>query len=400
MYCGLNPLYVDMEKDKELVRIYRTATGTSLVDVTGLSPEDKARCREITRSIKDLESLTSFGSDIANARNEATHQLMEISKIDKAGTVGNLVKDVVDAIRDTEYKNPESLKGLKGFIARYIPFGTSIVKKGDQYILDRFKSASGVVGEVVKGLKQQQLDLKVDVNTLEHMLQKTEAYVDQLGTHYVALSQYYQDQVDELESMKSDNETTPGTWSDYQVAEKRAFLEEIEQRGFDIFLSGQYNSKVLIPSLMKMKDNAIQLSRNADQIIKVTIPNWEMSISMALVNQRAQAMASVQKIIKDKNNELMVANARMMKDVTITLEKETRRGVIDVEAYKEAYTTVTEALIESQKALTEARSKREQDMQEIVKINNEMAEKFKEIGEEVKKFYLDGSKIQVAKALQ
>ena len=389
-----------MEKDKELVRLSRTANDQGIVDVTQLSEEQKIRCREITRNIKDLESLTSFGSDIANAKNEATHQLMEINKIDKAGAVGELVKDVVDAIRDTEYRDVDSMKGIRGFIARYIPFGTAIVKKGDQFLLDRFNSAKDVVNKVVDGLRQQQVDLRTDSNTLEHMLQKTVAYVDQLGVHYVALAQFHADQVEELEKMKKDNEKIPGTWSDHQIAEKRNFLEEIEQQGYNLYLSGQYNANVLIPSIIKMKDNAVRLARNADQIIKTTIPNWEHSIAMALINQRSKTIADVQKTVKDKNNELMVANAKMIKDITITLEKESRRGVIDVEAYKEAFTTVTEALMESQKALQESREKREKDMQEIAKINKEMSDKFKEMGEDARRFYLDDDSIQVAKALK
>lgn len=389
-----------MEKDKELVRISRTANSQGIVDVTTLSETDKARCREITRGITNLESLTAFGSDIANARNEATHQLMEISKIDKAGMVGELVKDVVNAIRDTEYKDVSQMKGIRGFIARYIPFGTAMVKKGDQYILDRFKSAQGVVTDVVTGLRQQQTDLKTDSNTLEHMLQKTKAYVDQLGIHYVALAQYHADQLEELEQMKKDNEANPGTWSDYQLAEKRAFIEEVEQRGYEIYLSGQYNANVLIPSINKMKDNAVRLARNAEQIIRETIPNWEMSISMALVNEREKTYADIQKTVKDKNNELIVANAKMIKDITVTIEKESRRGTIDIEAYKEAYTTITEALEESTKSLREAKADREKNLQEIVKINQEMASRINQIGEETRRFYLDDDTIQTAKALK
>lgn len=396
----MNKNFINMEKDKELIRVSRTADQLGKVDVTKLSEAEKTRCREITRSVKDIETLNTFGSDIANARNEATHQLLEINKIDKAGQVGDLVRDVVDAIRDTEYKDIDSMKGWRGFVAKYIPFGTSIVKRSDKYILDRFSSAKDIVDKVVEGLRQQQVDLKTDSNTLECMLQKTKSYVDQLGIHYVALYQLYQDQSDELARMIEENKLNPGTYSDYQIAEKRAFLEEIENRAYDLFVSGQYNANVLIPSIIKMKDNAVRLARNAEQIVATTIPNWEMSISMALVNQRAKTMADVQKTVKDKNNELMVANAKMIRDVTVTLERESRRGTIDIEAYKEAYETVTEALVESTKSLREAKVEREKNMEEIAKINREMSEKFKAIGEETRRFYLDGDTIQTAAALK
>ena len=389
-----------MEKDKELVRLSRTANDQGLVDVSRLSEAEKKRCREITRSIKDLETLTAFGSDIANARNEATHQLMEVSKVDKAGEVGGLVKKVVEAIRDTEYKDVESMKGVRGFIARYIPFGTTLVKKSDQYLIDKFYSAKDVVDKVVEELVTQQVNMKSDSNTLEHMLQKTKSYVDQLGVHYVALAQFKEDLEVELRKMKEDNEKVPGTWSDFQIAEKKAFIEEVEHRSYDIFITGQYNANVLIPSINKMKDNAVRLARNADEIVKTVIPNWEHSIAMALINQREKEAIEIQKAVRDKNNELVKSTAKMMKDITISIEKESRRGMIDVEAYKEAFATTTEALLESQKAFIEAKEKRAKDMEEIAKFNKEMVEKFKEMSEETRKFYLDDDNIQTAKALR
>ena len=149
-----------------------------------------------------------------------------------------------------------------------------------------------------------------------------------------------------------------------------------------------------------MKDNALRLARNAEDITKNVIPSWEMSVSMALINKRAQEMANSQKLIKDKNNELIVANAEMLKNVTITLEQESRRGSIDVESYKKAYSTVTEALKESAMALKEAKAERERNMQEIAQINAENAKELGAIAEEVKKFYVTGESARVASALK
>ena len=121
---------------------------------------------------------------------------------------------------------------------------------------------------------------------------------------------------------------------------------------------------------------------------------------MALINKRAQEMANSQKLIKDKNNELIVANAEMLKNVTITLEQESRRGSIDVESYKKDYSTVTEALKESAMALKEAKAERERNMQEIAQINAENAKELGAIAEEVKKFYVTGESARVASALK
>ena len=389
-----------VKKDEALVRLSRTSDDHGKVLIANLSEEDRQRCREITKGIKGTESLLAFGSDIASARNEATHQLLEMNKIDKAGKVGEYVKDVVDAIKATEYRDPDKLGGIRGFIAKWIPGGTSLVKKSDEVFVERFQTSKDVVDKIVVFLRDQQVDLKADYNTLDNMLEKTNIYIDQLGVHFVALHQLYADKEEEINKMRQENEANPGTYSDQEISEKQHFLEDIEQQAYELFLAGAYNKNVLVPSIIKMKDNALRLARNAEDITKNVIPSWEMSVSMALINKRAQEMANSQKLIKDKNNELIMANAEMLKNVTITLEQESRRGSIDVESYKKAYSTVTEALKESAMALKEAKAERERNMQEIAQINAENAKELGAIAEEVKKFYGTGESARVASPLK
>lgn len=389
-----------VKKDETLVRLSRTADERGKVSVMKLSEEEKARCREITRSIKDTESLLKFGSDIASARNEASHQLLEMNKIDKAGKVGEYVKDVVEAIRETEYQDPEKMSGIRKFIAKYVPLGKHLVKKSDELLVTRFETSKDIVDKIVLALQDQQIDLKADYNTLDNMLEKTNIYIDQLGIHFVALSQLYQDTQEELNRMRKENETNPGTYSDQEIAAKQQFLEDIDSQGYELYLAGNYNKNILIPSIQKMKDNASRLAKNAAQITSTVIPSWEMSVAMALINKRAKDAADTQKLIKDKNNELIIANAEMLKNVTITLEQEARRGAIDVESYKKAYVTVTEALAESAESIKQAKIERDKGMAEIAKINKEQAQRLDQIATEVRKFYVLGEDATTAKALE
>ena len=125
-----------------------------------------------------------------------------------------------------------------------------------------------------------------------------------------------------------------------------------------------------------------------------------MSVSMALINKRAQTAADLQKLIKDKNNEMMVANAEMLQKVTITLEKEARRGAFDVESYKEAFRIVKEALKESAESGRIAKEEMAKNMIEISKINKENAADLEKITQEFRKLYVEGEGPQIGIALQ
>ena len=389
-----------VKRDESLVRLSRVVDERGKVDVATLSEADRKRCREITKNIKNVDSLYSFGMDIANARNEASAQLLEMSKIDKADKIGAYVTDVIDAIKDAEYQDPSKMTGFRGFIAKYIPFGTAMVKAGDKYVVARYESSKDVVDKIIVALKDQQIDLKSDYNTLDNMKEKTESYVQQLGIHYVALAQFYEDKKAELEEMRKKNQESPGTYSDQEIIEAQKFLDDIEKQGYELFLAANYNANIIIPSIDKMKDNANALIHNAEQISQVVIPNWEMSVSMALINKRAQTAADLQKLIKDKNNEMMVANAEMLQKVTITLEKEARRGAFDVESYKEAFRIVKEALKESAESGRIAKEEMAKNMIEISKINKENAADLEKITQEFRKLYVEGEGPQIGIALQ
>jgi uncharacterized protein YaaN involved in tellurite resistance len=271
---------------------------------------------------------------------------------------------------------------------------------GDKHIMSRFETSKDVVDKIVDALKVQQVDLKSDYNTLDNMLVKTKDYIDQLGVHYVALAQLYEDKERELEEMKQENIDNPGTYSNLEIEEAGRFLDEINRQGYELFLAAQYNQNILIPSISKMKENAAALANNAEQISQVVIPNWEVSVAMALINKRAQKSADLQKLIKDKNNEMMVGNAEMLAKVTVTLEEESRRGAYDIESYRQAYTTVIDALKQSADSARVAREERTKNMAEIAKINRENARELEGIAETMRKFYVDGESAVTSKALR
>ena len=97
---------------------------------------------------------------------------------------------------------------------------------------------------------------------------------------------------------------------------------------------------------------------------------------------------------------MMVANAEMLQKVTITLEKEARRGAFDVESYKEAFRIVKEALKESAESGRLAKEEMAKNMIEISKINKENAADLEKITQEFRKLYVEGEGPQIGIALQ
>ena len=76
-----------VKKDQDLIIVGRTVDDKGKIDVSTLPDDVLARCREITRGVRDSESLKSFGADVMNAGSGCGSKLLEMNKIDKAREV-------------------------------------------------------------------------------------------------------------------------------------------------------------------------------------------------------------------------------------------------------------------------------------------------------------------------
>jgi len=375
--------------DDALVKLSRVVGEDGRVDVSSLSPEAVARCREITRHVKDEKTLSSFGIKLESTKSECSAKLLEMNKIDKAGPVGGYIQEIVDVINESQLADPDKLTGWKKFVAKLPFIGVPAAARVDK-LIQKHESAKKTIGRVSDSLATQQADLFQDYNTLDEIQRKTVSYIEQLGMDYVALAQLFKDTEDEYNKMLKENEETPGKWSDQELIAKKRFLEKIDERGHQLFMAAQYNGHILLPQIQKMKDNTEILASSAENIRNHVLPEWETSIAIAIIDQRSEEIAESQKLIKDMHNKMIVQNAENMKNITIKVEENAMRDIIDLDAYRQANTSVVEALKTSAQNIREAAQKRAEARAEISRINKETSEELRGIAKDLEEMYGTG----------
>lgn len=357
-------------------------------NLTNLTEEELNQCRELTKNIKDTDSLMSYGSDIAESRNEGARQILEMNKIGRADKIGEYVVEVVQAIKDSEYKEAT---GLKGIAYKMFP---SLVRNVDKKILEKYNSSKEVVDRVMVALDAQQKELRADYNTIEFMLRNTGSYIEQLHTLIVALEVYKKDRQRDLDDLRNNNED-PNL-----IAQAQMFVDAIDKHSYDLQIVEHQHRNMTIPTLMKMKGNTEDLRRNAETIRKTVLPNWESSISMALINRRQEEALMIQKTIRDVNNKMIEENARKFKDTTIAIGKESQRATIDVETYKKAYSMTMEALKVSAENTIKAKEERAKNLAELERIDRENQEELKKIMGTWQSYYVEGSSPVMSKEIE
>jgi len=139
-----------------------------------------------------------------------------------------------------------------------------------------------------------------------------------------------------------------------------------------------------------MKDNTEILASSAENIRNHVLPEWETSIAIAIIDQRSEEIAESQKLIKDMPNKMIVQNAENMKNITIKVEENAMRDIIDLDAYRQANTSVVEALKTSAQNIREAAQKRAEARAEISRINKETSEELRGIAKDLEEMYGTG----------
>jgi uncharacterized protein YaaN involved in tellurite resistance len=87
---------------------------------------------------------------------------------------------------------------------------------------------------------------------------------------------------------------------------------------------------------------------------------------------------------------MIVQNAENMKNITIKVEENAMRDIIDLDAYRQANTSVVEALKTSAQNIREAAQKRAEARAEISRINKETSEELRGIAKDLEEMYGTG----------
>ena len=366
------------KREEALIKAGRTVDNKGKIDVTKLDDQTIKRCRDITKGITDSDSLKKFGSDIVSTSRDCIGTLLELNKLDKAGEAGKYVKELIGTIRKNELKDPSTMKGWRKFVAMIPVLGTPAVLSADK-IMARYESSKNDVNKIISKVKEMEVDLDSDMNSLVLMEQRAEELCEYYGVHIVALSVLYNDETKKLQKMLKEYEQDPSSHSQAELDKQREFVEKIDRHSFDLFMAGQKTHNLDLPQIRMMRQNNERLRENNEEIYRTIIPNWETSIAIAIMNQKQKATLDTQKMIKDVNNELTLNNAKMMKETTSKILVEGSRSIIDVETYKKAMNDVFTALSDTTEKLAHIKEQRDNDRAEIVKANKEISAKMLEL---------------------
>lgn len=370
-----------MKSNESIIKAGRTIDETGKIDVSKLDSETIRKCREITKDIKTGEDLADFGTDLDRQGSEYGGKLLELNKLDKAGKAGEYIDDLVKEIRAIDFSDPDNLKGWRRLVAKIPVVGKTVAINADR-ILSDYDNSKIKVNKIVEKIISLQKDIDQDTNILASMAERTEDLGEYYRMHIVSLAVKVQDEAEKLNKMIREVKADPTTHSQEEIERQKDFVEKIDRRGFDMFMSYQKTVNLDRPQIIMMIKNSERLKENNTDIIKHTIPSWEMSIATAIINRHQREILNIQRKVKDVNNKLTLNNAKMMKETSAAILVEGSRSVIDVETYNKALTDTVAALEESHNKLVSLKKERDENREKIIKTNKEVSARLIKLSQE------------------
>ena len=311
----------------EEVAQLQAAAESNVAEIMTLDIDEFAKRKDI------LQSIESFGADSIK-RSAAKNSLLQmtVGNLSKDGDEGGLVaKGLLDLQRELKDLDPSLIDFTRtGILGKlYSPIRAYFAK---------YQKAESAIADIITSLDRGKTTLKNDNTTLyiekQAMSDLTKKLMKeiQLGT---LMDESIEKQIDAAKARNENPETIKF------VTEEVLF--PLRQRFMDMQQMIVVNQQGVMATEIVIRNNK-ELMRGVERANNVTINALRISVMVAgaLYNQKI-VLKKIQ-MLNDITNDLIRANARMLKGQGVEIQKQSMEANISVETMKAAFADAMEAL--------------------------------------------------------
>ena len=162
-------------------------------------------------------------------------------------------------------------------------------------------------------------------------------------------------------------ETNIQNFADYQVADKRDFINRLDRRMADLKVVRLIMMQSL-PQIRLVQSNNVSIAEKAQTILTTTLPVWKNQLSLAVAMHRQQQNIEVQQKVSSTTEEILRKNAERLGQNSVNVARANEQTIVSAETLKETTAMLINTLNEVkqiQKQGTENRRKLDQDLQTL-----------------------------------
>lgn len=297
---------------------------------------------------KDVNSILNYGAEIQNTIAKQSDTFLSNVRVQQGGEVGTLINDL---LAELNYIDVDELNknAFQRFMSK-IPLLNKLVIDVKQ-LFQKYDKITANVDRISNKVKAGMINSIKDNTSLQTMFDGNVELIKEMENYIVAGQLRFTELSEELAQM----EANASQYQDYEIADKRTFINRLDKRLADM----KVVRFILLQSLAQIRvvqNNNTSLAEKAQSILTTTMPVWKNQLTLAVALQRQRQNIEVQRKVSETTNTILQKNAEMLKTNSIEVARENENTIVSLETLK----MTTKSLIDT---LTEVKQIHEQGTQ-------------------------------------
>lgn len=343
------------------------------LQIENLSHDDKVKVQKIAAGINLLDSqfILQYGMGAQSKVSNFADTILSNIRAKDSGYVGNILTDLMLNVKelDVDSINPEH----KSFFSK-IPFIGDVIDSTKRF-LTRYEKLSIEIEKIIEELDNSRFNLMKDILMFDKLYEKNIEYFKELELYIMAgMVKLEELQMKIIPEMKAKAEESKDQMDAQRVNDMLNLANRFDKKLYDLKLSKTISMQTA-PQIRLIQNNDQLLVDKIQSSILNTIPLWKNQIIIAIGLFRQNKALKLQKEVTDTTNELLLKNSEMLKTNSISIAKESERGIVEIETLKKVNNDLISIIEETLKIQEEGKVKRNQAEQELASIENSLKEK-------------------------
>lgn len=310
------------------------------VDMTNISETEIVNYKSITSQLdeKDVNSILNYGAEIQESISKQSDTFLTNVRTYNSGEIGTLITDLLTEINYVDVDQLEQ-SPVKRFFSKIPILGKMVgdVKK----LFQEYDKITVNVEKISNKVKAGMINSVKDNTSLQTMFDANVNLIKEMERHIVGGQIRFQELNEELAQM----EANIAQYQDYQIADKRTYINRLDKRLADMKIV----RFIMLQSLAQIRvvqNNNVSIAEKAQSILTTTMPVWKNQLTLAVALQRQKQNIEVQRRVSETTNTILQKNAEMLKQNSIEVARENENTIVSLETLKMTTKSLIDTLTE------------------------------------------------------
>lgn len=332
------------------------------VNLNQIQDADRAKYEMVANAIDETNpgSIVNFGSELQKTLANQSDSFLGNVRRSNSGEVGELINNL---LIELNYVDVDEINngGVKGFLSK-IPFMKKMLTQVDN-LFAKYDKITSNIDQISHKVNAGIITSTKDNAVLQTIFDSNVNSIKAIEDLVIAGNLRMEKAAVELAQMEANVQN----FADYQIADKRDFINRLDRRLADLKVVRLIMMQSL-PQIRLVQNNNVSIAEKAQTILTTTLPVWKNQLSLAVAMHRQQQNIEIQQKVSQTTEDILRKNAERLGQNSRNVARANEQTIVSAETLKETTAMLINTLNEVkqiQKQGTENRRKLDQDLQTL-----------------------------------